>query len=1008
VRPTLAKKIGLLLLLPFIGSLAGTLIFAAHLQRSRAFDHVVNVAGRQRMLAAELRDWAHMVSLGQEGDRAGLRPRVAEFEQALVALQQGGRVLDDVVDAAPPELRPELAAVASLWNALRPDLLTVAEAPRGEARFVAAYQRVDHGLPQLRDLANRFVIAFVARRQRQQDEVFWALGFIAVATFAVFQAGLVVTRRYIVRPIAGLETVAKRMQAGDFSFRLDASARDELGTLAGTFNQMSEQVQQLLSALHLRRRHAETIIASVPSWLFVLREDLTVLRTNRSFQEAFGLDESVVAGEHLTDLLPAHGLREAAFEVLSSGKPKRGLLFEMPWKGGKRSLRVAIAGIRLEDEGEEERVLVAVEDLNEEEQLAALARASERRFQEVVENATDGIVLMGEDGLISCFNRAAERMFGWRREEVLGEPVILLMPESYRAAHERGVGRYLVTQKSTLLGSLRQLEGLRKDGTTIPIECTMSAYQSDGDVVFTGVLRDVTERNRAEAALRRSEADLRGLIDRAVFGIFRSAPDGRLLMVNRALVEMLGYDSPEELLSMESAILYQHPEERSRLPELYAARDYFKGVEVSWKRKDGTPVTVRLSGKPVHDAGGKVVTFEVFVEDVTERIVLEQQLRQSQKMESVGRIAGGIAHDFNNLISIVRIYVTFLEGIEELPERARRDLREVARAAERASELTEQLLAFGRRKRLNSGPIDLASILRRHAGLLDRLMGEDVTVHLAINHEPALIVAEEAQIERVLINLAGNARDAMPSGGTLTVTLDVLEPKVEERQRNSLLTPGVHVRLAIRDSGIGMGEQTLAHLFEPFFTTKPAGQGTGLGLASVHGVVTQSGGCVEVKSAPGAGTTFSLWFPAASAGVAVVLPVTTLRPGGVTNRAPAGTTVLLVEDEPALRKALVQVLRDDGLTVLVASDAMSALRVVERHDGPLHVVITDVMLPGMSGQQLVARIAAKKPGVRALFVSGYSGEAVAKHGRLEPGSVFLSKPFTPAEFLGSLDRLLHG
>jgi signal transduction histidine kinase/CheY-like chemotaxis protein len=257
VRPTLTKKIGTLLLLPFIGSLAGMLLFGSYLQRTRTHDQVVNVAGRQRMLAAELRDWARMVSLGQDEDRTGLQSRVEQFEQALAALQRGGRVLGGAVGAAPPDLQPELAAVADLWNGLRPDLLTVAETPRREARFVAAYQRADDGLPQLRDLANRFVSAVVQSHQRQQDEMLWTLGVIAAATFAVFLAGLVLTRRFIVRPIAGLETAARQVQNGDFSLRLDASTRDELGTLASAFNQMTEQVERLLGELRRAKELAE-------------------------------------------------------------------------------------------------------------------------------------------------------------------------------------------------------------------------------------------------------------------------------------------------------------------------------------------------------------------------------------------------------------------------------------------------------------------------------------------------------------------------------------------------------------------------------------------------------------------------------------------------------------------------------------------------------------------------------------------------------------------------------
>ena len=874
LRPTLTKKIGLLLLLPFLGSLAGALVFFSYLDRTRTSDHVVNVAGRQRMLSAELHDWAHMVTLGQEEDRAGLRSRVEEFEHALVALQRGGRVLEGVVDATPAELQPDLAAVASQWSQLRPDILTVAEASRGEARFVAAYERVSNRLPHLRELAHRFVTAFVARRQRQQRQILRTLGLIAAANFAVFLVGLFLTRRYIVRPVLGVETAARRIEAGDFSLRLDVSTHDELGTLAQTFNRMTEHVQRLLDALDLRRKHAETVINSVPAWLLALRKDLTVLRTNRSFREAFCLDEGALAGNHLGDLLPVQGLREAALEVLSSGEPKRGLHLRMPWKDGEKSLRVTVAGTRLaEEEEEEEELLVVVEDVTEEEHLAVRTR--------------------------------------------------------------------------------------------------------------------------------RSEADLRALVDHAVFGIYRSTRDGRLLMVNRALVEMLGYDSAEELLAVSMAsALYQQPEERSRLLELYAARDYFRSVEVGWKRKEGTPIRVRLSGRPVPAPDGELATLEVFVEDITERLALEDQLRQSQKMQAVGELAGGMAHDFNNLLTTISANSELVSG--ELPPDSAlaEEVAAIRQAARSGAELTRKLLAFSHRQRLELQPVDLGAVVTDFERMLRRMIREDIQMRVIVEEAELAALADPGAVEQVLMNLVTNARDAMPSQGTLLVqarraVLD--EAYCEARGWGKA---GEYVAIEVSDTGVGMDQETRQRIFEPFFTTKPVGTGTGLGMAMVYGLVKQHYGYVDVYSELGRGTTVRVFLPAWGEGPGLAERPAPAQPRGGTE------TILLVEDEETLRRTSKRVLERYGYTVLTATDGGEALEALQVHQGEVALVISDVVMPGMGGAALFQNLERAGHRVRFLFTSGYTARDVEEAARIPPGAPFLPKPWNVADLLSRVRVLL--
>ena len=1041
MRPTLTTKIGLLLLLPFLGSLAGTLVVTSYLQRARTTDHVVNVAGRQRLLAAELRDWASMVALGQEEDRAGLRSRVAEFEHGLVALQRGGQVWDGVVDAAPPDLKPELAAVASLWNQLRPDLLTIAEASRQEARFVAAYQRVENRLPQLRDLAHRFVTAFVARHQRERREMLWTLGFIAVGNLAVLLTGLFLTRRYIVRPIVGLETAARRMQAGDFAHRLDASGRDELGTLARTFNAMVEQVEQLLAALDLRRKHAEIIVASVSSWLLVLRQDLTVLQVNRSFREAFGPDEGAV-GQPVTALLPAPGLREAALEVLASGKPQCGLQLEMPWQGGTRSLRVMITGTHLaeeEEEEEEEELLVAVEDVTE-------YKRAERQSES--ERSVLELLAKGE-ALPSVLTRLAlsyEAMYPGVLCSVLlldaeGKHLTHGAAPSLPAAYCQAIdgieigpsagscGTAAYTGQRTMVADIAS-DPLWRDYKHLALAHGLFACSSvpilstQGRVLGTFAFYSSTpravrpdepaaiekwaylaslaiERQQREAALRRSEADLRGLIERAVFGIYRSTPDGRLLMVNRALVEMLGYDAAEEVLAVGTVALYQRPDERSRVLAHYAAHDAFTGMEAGWKRKDDTPITVRLSGRPVRELGGELVTFEVFVEDVTERVVLEDYLRQSQKMQAVGKLAGVIAHDFNNLLTAILVSSELMGS--ELPADSPigENLGMIRSAALRAAELTRKLLGFSRRQHLELRPVDLGAVVTDFGRMMRRLIHEDIDVQVIVEEAKLGALADPGAVEQILMNLMTNARDATPPGGTVRVKVHRAVLDEAYRKGRGWGTTGEYVAIEVSDTGAGMDEETRQRIFEPFFTTKPEGKGTGLGMAMVYGLVKQHDGYVDVSSALGRGTTVSVFLPAVAEELSERPAVAAPPPGR------GGETILLlVEDEEAVRRLAQRVLEEYGYTVLAAVNGAEAHATFEAHRGAIALVISDVVMPVMGGPELYRTLRQAGHRVRFLFTSGYMAREGEGTATIAPGVPFLSKPWQVTDFLGKVRMVL--
>jgi two-component system cell cycle sensor histidine kinase/response regulator CckA len=506
-------------------------------------------------------------------------------------------------------------------------------------------------------------------------------------------------------------------------------------------------------------------------------------------------------------------------------------------------------------------------------------------------------------------------------------------------------------------------------------------------------LRDAADRRAhrlAQAALRESETSYRLLVEHAPVGIYRSTPAGRFLTANTALVRMLGYDSAAQLLLLDMARdVYADPAERQRLlaRDADTEREY-DDFETTWKRKDGHPLTVQLSVRAIRGTDGHVEYYETVVRDVSEQRRLELQFLQAQKMEAIGRLAGGVAHDFNNLLTVIQSYTDLM--LEDLaPEDTKRDdLLEVRKAAEAATALTRQLLAFSRRQVLQPKVLNLNTILANTEKMLRRLIGEDVRLTTSSAPDLGLVKVDPGQLEQVIMNLAVNARDAMPQGGQLTIETTNVEMDESYLRGHTVALPGRYVMLAVSDTGIGMDAATQARIFEPFFTTKEPGKGTGLGLATVYGIVKQSGGFIWVYSEPGQGTTFKVYLPLAGGSVESEPAPTAVPPRG-------RETVLIAEDMAAVRAVTKQMLERQGYTVLEAPDGESALQLAGQHPGPIELLVTDVVMPMLGGRQLASRLRELRPNVKVLYISGYTDDAIVHHGILDAGIAYLQKPYTP-------------
>ncbi|HKV04688.1 MAG TPA: PAS domain S-box protein [Candidatus Acidoferrales bacterium] len=468
-------------------------------------------------------------------------------------------------------------------------------------------------------------------------------------------------------------------------------------------------------------------------------------------------------------------------------------------------------------------------------------------------------------------------------------------------------------------------------------------------------------------------------------------PDGQRLYSSPAYERVLGY-GPEELQNT-SAFEQVHPDDLSLVQEAAAeARNGGVGRTIQYRmhHKDGSWRTIESRASAISNAQGVVSNLVIVNRDVSERRQLEEQFRQAQKMEAVGRLSGGVAHDFNNLLGVIIGYAEFLQERMDQENALRGSVDEILKAGKRAASLTRQLLAFSRQQVLDPKVLDLNAVVADIEKMLRRLISEDIELTTYLNSDLGRVKADQGQLEQVLMNLAVNAKDAMPHGGGLVIqTENMMMDQKFVRRYPYPVQPGPYVCLTVTDTGIGMDAETKARAFEPFFTTKEKGKGTGLGLSTVYGVVKQSGGYIDIYSSPGAGTTFKIYLPRVDE--AIKSETQSATPATAFD---GNETILLAEDETSLRTLTRSTLELCGYKVLEAKDGVEALEISERHTGPIDLLLTDIVMPGMGGRALAQELTRRRPEVRLVYMSGYTGQAVGAQGPVEPGSVFLAKPFT--------------
>jgi PAS domain S-box-containing protein len=816
------------------------------------------------------------------------------------------------------------------------------------------------------------------------------------------------------------QLIAQRQQgtsdANEFRLRRkDGSAIVTLYNATPTKNQAGEVVGSLSMVIDIteRKRAEEALKESevrfqsafdhAPIGIALVAPDGRFVQVNHSFCEILGytkeelLASDVLGITHKDDIVATIGYIRGLIsgEVKISQLEKRYL-----HKLGHEVLALTNLSLVRDAENKPLYIIAQIQDISERKRIEEALRESEERYRVVAETATDVIITIDENSTILFANGAVERVFGHAVSELLGHEITMLMPKYQRQVHKAAVRRYAQTGRKHINWESVELPGLHKSGREVPLELSFGEFSKNGKRFFTGIARDITERKRAEEALLQSEQRYRLLFKLNpqpmwVFDLETLA----FLEVNEAAIHHYGY-SREEFLAMTIKDIRPAEDIPNLLDNISRSMPQYEEAGV-WKhqKKDGTIIDVEITAHELTFYGRLAQI--VLAYDVTERRSLEEQLRQSQKLEAVGQLAGGVAHDFNNLLTVITGYSDLSLRRLDKDNPLRSNLEEIKKAGERAASLTRQLLAFSRKQVLQPKVLQLNAIVADVDKMLRRLIGEDIDPLTLLEPSLGQIKADPGQIEQVLLNLAVNARDAMPQGGKLTIETANVYLDNQYVRRHSAIQPGNYVMLAVSDTGCGIDAETQTRMFEPFFTTKEQGKGTGLGLSTVYGIVNQSGGNIWVYSEVGKGTTFKIYLPRIDGATKMNEardPLAELPQGR--------ETVLLTEDEEQVRKMIRMILEMNGYHVLEASGGDEALALYKQHEGQIDLVMTDVVMPQMSGRELAQSLEILHPGIKVLYMSGYTDDAIVRHGLLDQEIAFLQKPFTPDALMRKMREVL--
>lgn len=639
-------------------------------------------------------------------------------------------------------------------------------------------------------------------------------------------------------------------------------------------------------------------------------------------------------------------------------------------------------------------------DISARRQGEADVRASEEKYRRLFESAKDGILILdASTGRVVDANPFMTELTGFAHDTFVGKLLWEIGPFADTAASKVSFAELQANQYVRY----DDLPLRTSDGREVAVEFVSNVYLVSGKKVIQCNIRDITLRKGGEEVLRLRERALEAVAHGVIITDV-GQPDNVIIYASSGFTRLTGYEV-NEVLGRDCRFLQGPGTDPVAVSKM---RDAIRegrpcSVELLNYRKDGTSFWNGVALSPVKDAEGRVTNVVGVQTDVTGRRQLESQFLQAQKMEAVGRLAGGVAHDFNNLLSVILSYAELIVGELVPDDPTRADMLEIMTAAQRATDLTRQLLAFSRQQVLETKVLSVNRLLAGMEKMLGRLLGADIAVTMLPSADLHSIRADPGKLEQIMMNLAVNARDAMPQGGSLTIETANVELDEAYAAIHHGLTVGSYVLLAVSDTGTGMDKDTLARIFEPFFTTKGQGKGTGLGLATVFGIVKQSGGHIFVYSEPGKGSTFKVYFPSVGA-----IAEDAAAPQPAPEPEQRCGTILLVEDEDQVRVVARNILRQRGHVVLDAPNAGEALLICEQHGGNIDLLLTDVVLPRMSGRQLADRLLPMRPAMKVLFMSGYTDDAILQHGIIDSGVAFLQKPFTPTSLARKVAEVLQG
>ncbi|PSH03276.1 MAG: hypothetical protein CXZ00_13175 [Acidobacteria bacterium] len=626
-------------------------------------------------------------------------------------------------------------------------------------------------------------------------------------------------------------------------------------------------------------------------------------------------------------------------------------------------------------------------------------RLSTQRLSSVVGSAMDAIITLDDNLKIVVFNEAAENVFGCPAWEALGTTINRFVPQQHfekYAEHIRNFGEKGPSTRSRLIPCTAT--AVRSNGEQFPIEATTAQVQVSGQKLYTVILRDITERKRAEETQRESEARFQSIYEQVAVGIAQISLDGKILEVNPAMCRMLGRQE-RDLVGISVQEL-SPPDDYRREAELVQALQGGDLSHIELEKRCAIPggslIWVNVNSSLVHDSSGSPLYRISIVQDVTERKKAEEQLKEAQKLEAIGRLAGGVAHDFNTLLNVMLGYSDML--LAELPPESplRDSVMHIKNSGMTGASLTKQLLAFSRKQSVAQEVMDLREVAFKLSPILGRLLRDDIELRVRCSDESCPVKVDPGQIQQLVLNLVANAGDAMPNGGRLNIEVKAVEADEAFVLQHPALKTGRYALLAISDTGSGMDTETVAHIFEPFFTTKEAGKGTGLGLATVYGIVKHTGGDIQVYSEVGVGTVFKIYLPLSAEPLKSAEPVAIGQPGSS-----GGETILLVEDSAALREMTKLILTRSGYRVLEAEDGIAALEQSSRYNGIINLLLTDVVMPRMRGPQLADEIRKQRPEIAVVFLSGYTEEAISHLDKVAAFTL-VEKPYAADALLRSI------